>query len=179
MRLAIELNTASRSLAAVLLVTSMLACAGDGPKEAAEPAPAGASVLAGADKVSSIKVSPGDTIASENRGQFDKYTAAERLQTRLTSVLQTSEQFDEAGALTLNVVVTDFRLRSGALAFWVGAMAGADYYNVRVEALKDGEVVKTFETNTSTILGGIAYASPTQRSERMINTLAERIHTGL
>jgi hypothetical protein len=111
--------------------------------------------------------------------QFVKYSAAEVLDRELRSNLSKAGNFAEGGALELSVTATDFRLRSGGSAFWLSYMAGADFYGVEVEVKKNGRIVKTFRSNTSTTLGGIAYASPTKRTRRLSLTLSKRIANGL
>ena len=115
----------------------------------------------------------------DHASQFAKYDVAARTESELQAQMLRHGQFDPGGDLTLKVSATDFRLRSGAAAFWVGGMAGSDFYNVEVQVLRGDELVHSFTTNTNTILGGIAYASPTVRSTRMIRSIAERVRAGL
>ena len=56
---------------------------------------------------------------------------------------------------------------------------GVDSIKVSVDVCRGEEVVKIYATDTSTGLGGIIYASPTKRSNRLVKTLAERIVAGL
>jgi hypothetical protein len=104
------------------------------------------------------------------------YTLLGRIEEDVRSVLQEKGSYDSAASgITLNINVSDFRLRSGASAFWLGAMAGADRLAVNVDAEANGANLKTFKTDTSTILGGIALPAPTQRVNRMSKALAKRI----
>ena len=79
----------------------------------------------------------------------------------------------------MDVKITRFRLRSGASAFWLGYMAGADFIHVEITVREGGAPMKTYKTDTSTVLGGIAFVSPTKRKNRMVNTLTTLIVAGL
>ena len=78
----------------------------------------------------------------------------------------------------LNITVDHFRLRSGSSGFWLGPMAGADMLRVSVEVVRGGAVVKTFATDTSTVIGGVIRPGAVERFDRMVNTLAQRIIDG-
>ncbi len=135
--------------------------------------------------VDGVRIASVEVVADEalpegpNRDQFEKYTAAKRLQDEIVRIATAASQMSPDGELAVHVRATGFRLRTGSGAFWAGAMAGADFYRVDVRIERDGAELKRFKTDTSTVLGGIAYASPTRRSQRMIETLAQRILGGI
>ncbi|MCG8590397.1 MAG: DUF4410 domain-containing protein [Proteobacteria bacterium] len=173
-------QSAARSgVAGIGLLTTIalsLACAGGGGSAGPAPGKAQGAPVLGSGAVSRVEVVAHTEMPSgDHRSQWDKYTAGPQLQERVVAVLKERNAYAANGPLSVRIEVTDFRLRSGNAAFWVGAMAGADYYNVHVEVSRGGRVVRSYDTNTSTSLGGIAYASPTQRTNRLIKTLAVRI----
>lgn len=174
------MNTFARRLPSrlsPLLLILLLACASPGPENAGTPHDTGPSLIASGAKVASVKVRREDSLVGADT--FERYTIADRLQREVVSALSANGHYSSGGELELLVTVVNFRLRSGASAFWLGVMAGADRLGVEVTVLRGEEVVKTYETDTSTALGGAFYTSPTKRSERMIDTLAERIVSGL
>ncbi len=50
--------------------------------------------------------------------------------------------------------------------------------NEAVEVVRGGAVVKTFATDTSTVIGGVIRPGAVERFDRMVNTLAQRIIDG-
>jgi len=108
------------------------------------------------------------------------YDLTGRIEGDTKSALQGGGHFDSSqGDIVLKVTVTNFRLRSGASAFWLGVMAGADKIAIDVSVEKNGEVVNTFQTDISTALGGMALPAPSQRINRMSKGLSERIIASL
>ncbi len=119
-------------------------------------------------------------LAEDRITSAKKYEINSRLESGVTTLLQEGSHFDAAkGDITLHITLTDFRLRSGASALWLGVMAGADRLAVDVSVSQQGKIVKTFQTDTSTVLGGLALPAPSQRINRMAKTLSTRIVSGL
>jgi hypothetical protein len=79
----------------------------------------------------------------------------------------------------LNIRVTGFRLRSGSTGFWLGPMAGADRIAVTVEVAHGSAAARSFSTDTSTAVGWVIRPGAVERFDRMVNTLAERIVSGI
>ena len=75
----------------------------------------------------------------------------------------------------LDIRIIKMRVRSTASAIWWGVMAGADYITVKVDVLEAGRSLKTFETGTSTALGGFFFGGREVRISRMLDTLSKRI----
>ena len=71
------------------------------------------------------------------------------------------------------------RLRSTHSAIWLGSMAGADWIAVSVEIFENGQPVKSFDTSTSTIYGGFAYAGRERRIDRMTLDLGKKVAKGI
>jgi len=110
---------------------------------------------------------------------IDQQAAPDEVSTAVSDLLRTKGRLDASAPATLEIVITDFRLRSWASAFWLGAMAGADRLGVEVRVQKDGETLKQYRTDTSSVLGGIAYAGTGHRFDRLVKTIAKRIVDGL
>lgn len=116
------------------------------------------------------------TPASE---RLDLYGTKERLTTAVAAELASQGRLSESGEFTLHIALVRFRLRSDQLALWVGSYAGLDRLAVRVEVRRANQVDRSFETNTSTILGGIVYRNANKRLDRLIAELARRIVGGI
>jgi hypothetical protein len=160
-----------------LSLAVMTACGGGTPD--APPPPPGTAIESGG-MVRSVNVTLDDSGLNPDQGQaVADYGVAEGLQSGITATLGTRGALSESGRLDVSVVIYDFRLRSGASAFWLGNMAGADLLKVKVEVKDGGRSVRSFETNASTTLGGIAYASPTRRSARLTKAVSIRVADGL
>jgi len=84
-----------------------------------------------------------------------------------------------ADGTTLKVEITTFRLRSSSSAFWLGAMAGADTIACIATVQKPGEAPRTFNTDTSTAMGGFIRPGSTNRFNRLVKELARRIVAGI
>jgi hypothetical protein len=172
------MRSPARALALVLLVSLSSACAsGSGPES--EPAPEMAGPGFG-DAIGRVEVGPADTLNDPERvAAFKRYQVPDKLAAAVDGDLRRAGRLDPGAGTTLRLLVDDFRLRSGSSAFWAGVMAGADRISVRVFVERDGRELRSYTTNTSTALGGIAYASSTKRLDRLIKTLAERVVAGL
>ena len=109
-----------------------------------------------------------------------KYKLGERLKGDIKAALQGDGHFDASqGNMALKISVTNFRLRSGASAFWLGVMSGADKIAIDVSVEKKNKVVKTFQADISTAMGGLITPAPSQRINRMSKGLSERIISSL
>jgi len=75
----------------------------------------------------------------------------------------------------LQATIVDFRLRSGAAAFWVGAMAGADRMAVEITAQPETGEATNFKVNSNTVQGGMIKPDPRQRINHMAKDLARKI----
>ena len=112
-------------------------------------------------------------LAADRRAAFLAHGGAARVG---TAVLQELTNVGKGDAGTVvKVRITRFRLRSGSSAFWLGAMAGADFIGCTVEVLQGSNSTHSFETDTSTILGGLIMPGPVTRFDRLVAELARRI----
>jgi len=75
----------------------------------------------------------------------------------------------------LNVLISDFQMRSTSSALWLGAMAGADRLSSRSSLHPDEGTIYEFKSNTSTIKGGILKPGQGQRINLLTKDLAGRI----
>jgi len=122
----------------------------------------------------------GNALNGEQADAASRYRVGERLQQAITGVLSARSRYDaENGVVSLHIMVNSLRLRSAASALMFGVMAGPDRLAVDVIVKQEGRIVKTYHTDTSTALGGLLLPAPTQRIERMVKTLSERIVLGL
>ncbi len=83
------------------------------------------------------------------------------------------------GSTRLKIRITRYRLRSSSSAFLLGAMAGADTIACEVEVERNGASTNRFNTDTSTILGGLIMPGSTRRFNRLARELASRIAAGV
>lgn len=168
-------RTATALFSVFLLLLS--SCGGRAPKDQ-HMSPTGPSVFATGSKIRSVAITY-DGLDAERLKRLEAYRAHETLRTNVESRLGGSGRLDPSGDLELVIHLDTFRLRSSASAFWLGAMAGADRVVADVRVTRNGSEIRNFKTDTSTMLGGMFYASATRRTARLMKTLSERIVTGL
>lgn len=164
----------------ILISVSLLllsACGGRSPEEA-HMKPTGPSVFASDGKIRSVEITT-DGLDAERLERLQAYRANEVLQTNVENLLRGDGHLDPSGDLDLVIHLDTFRLRSSASAFWLGGMAGSDQVVADVRVVRGSGEIKNFKTDTSTMLGGIFYASATRRTARLMKTLSERIVAGL
>ncbi len=157
----------------LLAATAAVACGGRAPEAAADEPPAPSVFLDGS-KVGGVEVTY-DGLEPDRVERLEAYEGPRLIREGVESKLAAVGNLDPAGALDVTIELDKFRLRSSASAFWWGAAAGVDQIIVTVRVSKNGEEVKSFSTNTSTVLGGIAYAGGGRRMQRLTDSLAERI----
>ena len=163
---------------ALLLGLVLAACAAKDPDPA--PLPAGMPALGPEVRIASVEVAiDRDGVSPSGIASLEKYEIAEKVRAAVGEALGPRRGQHGEGDLVLHIEIDHFRLRSGGSAFWLGAMGGADSIKVTVEVLRGDSPIKSYATDTSTVLGGIAYASPTRRSNRLVKTISERIVAGL
>jgi hypothetical protein len=162
------------------LVLSVALAAGCGGSSPPAPETPTGTAITGGERVRSVEVTLADSgLEPAEVDVLERYSIAENLQGRITSVLGERGALADNGALDVRVAINDFRLRSGSSAFWLGSMAGSDVLGVQVDVLKGGRVVRKFDTNAYTALGGVIYASPTTRANRLSKTVSIRVADGL
>lgn len=158
----------------LLLALALVGCAGTPEETPSVPAPESQPALPAGKQIGTVEVVlDRDSVPQNGIDAAERYDVPAKVQSRLTALL--GPRFAADGELVVHVSITYFRLRSGGNAFWLGGMGGADKLKVSVEVVDGGARLKQFETDTSTVLGGIAYASPTRRSARLIQAISERI----
>jgi hypothetical protein len=117
-------------------------------------------------------------LSGDRREVFLQQAGSQKIATKVMEKLKLSGVGNQQPPDALNITVDHFRLRSGSSGFWLGPMAGADMLRVTVEVVRDEAVVKTFGTDTSTVIGGVIRPGAVERFDRMVNTLAQRIVDG-
>ena len=162
------------TIASVLAGVLVLACAsGGGPQSRTKAAPIGPPLASTGDRVGKVVVTAGEGLTAEQKQAVASYKVAESLTSQIV------QRAGSGGQVTLNVTITSLRLRSGFSAVAWGLMAGPDLLDVTVSAEKNGKVLRTFDTGSGSGLGGIAFAAPTRRVNRLILSVAERVATSL
>ena len=160
--------------ALVAVVLSGCSSVSGGIKDPAGPTD-GPSVLAAGSQISAVDVSLNQNeLPSEVTEVAEQYEVTRILTNRLRDQLPAQAE-NAAGALEVKVDIIGMRLRSNGTAIWWGFMAGSDWVTVDVEVLQGGRAVKTFQTGTSTSLGGFTMGGRSSRVARMMKTLAKRI----
>jgi hypothetical protein len=166
---------AGRSFA--LLSALLLAgCAGGGSKESAPETP---SLLTAGGQVGAIEIRLDDALNADQREVIAQYQAIEHLETELKLALEKRSAWSPEGELRVDVTLDHFRLRTNNANVWLGSMAGADSLSVIVSVAQQGQPLKTFDTNTSSIQGGLMMPGRTVRLQRLIVELAKRIADGI
>lgn len=126
--------------------------------------------------VSKVIANIDSSIAQDRLARARKYNLVSRIENKVSEDLQKTGNYDtNKGRVALYITVTSFRLRSGAAAFWLGVMDGADILAVDVKVEQGNKTLQTFNTNTSTALGGLIFPAPSERLNRMVKALSKRI----
>lgn len=115
------------------------------------------------------------TVAADRLTAIKNYKVISRLKNGVTELLKKQGKYSSDGTVQLEVEITDFRLRSGASAFWLGAMAGGDVTAVDVTVIENGESSHHFSTNASTARGGMFSSSPSHRVNAVSVAVSKRI----
>lgn len=115
------------------------------------------------------------TVAADRLTAIKNYKVVSRLQNGVTELLKKQGKYASDGTIQLEVEITDFRLRSGASAFFLGAMAGGDFTAVDVTVIENGESSHHFSTSASTARGGLFASSPTHRVNAVSVAVTKRV----
>ena len=132
------------------------------------------------DLIGRVEVTVSPSLTDEERSAaIDRQAVPDKINLAVSELLRANQRLDASAPATLAIVITHFRLRSWASAFWLGAMAGADRLGVEVRVEKNGNTLKEYRTETSSVLGGIIFAGAGHRFNRLLKTIAKRIVDGL
>ena len=161
------------SVLSLLLAVSLVAgCASKGDsRETEAAAPAGPSLLAQGKSIANVSVSLASELPADATAAAEQY----EVKSRLDSQLREKGSIADGGNLDVEISVVGMRLRTNGAAIWLGVMAGVDWITVDVNVLENGSVVKTFQSNTSTSLGGFGFGGRTARVDRMVNDLSNKV----
>jgi hypothetical protein len=102
---------------------------------------------------------------------LNKYEVLKRVEFAIACELE-NQGYIAAKPLKLDVVVTEFRLRSGASAAIGGFASGRDKLAVKVDASIDGGDSMQFREGASTVKGGWHMPAPSQRINYLVQELA-------
>lgn len=166
------------SVVALLLSVFLLSigCASGGG--GANDVPTGPSALAEGKKIGQLSISIGDGLAQDVVQVADQYSIVGDLDAGIRSDLG-NQGWSDSGSISVDVEIVGLRVRSTSSAIWWGMMAGADTITVQVSVTENGQSIKSFQTGTSTALGGFVYGGRGKRITRMLNTLSKRITAGI
>jgi hypothetical protein len=108
-------------------------------------------------------------IPSDRKDEFDSLQGAPRLARAVRAqIVQQGRRLAMPGSL--NVVVTDFRLRSTTnVALWGPLMTGGDALGVGVNVFSNGQEVRSFKTGAGQVYAGsIGPTTAEDRFERLV-----------
>ncbi len=99
-----------------------------------------------------------------------------QLEAALRNELSSRRLINPASRQTLDIVVTDLRVRHGAAVFFAGSFAGEDYLVADV-SVKDqaGKVLKSVDLNVKFRLATLGNIGTAQRNEQMYAVFARRV----
>jgi len=166
-------------LRATVLLAMPLACAGGGSPPPVDPDAPGTR-LGATDRVHSVHVEPGSSLSEKQLERLGGVNGLDGLAGRLMAELQSRGIYDEQGGdIELEVAVTHFWLRSASATFWIGSYAGNDSIAVSVVVNQGSRAINIFNTDTSSLRGGMIGSGTQGRYDHLIDTLAKRIADGL
>lgn len=161
------------SLAFAILLTG---CVGTIPSpvvpELVYPAPTQLQV-APAEAVRKISLAVSPTLPADHSERLESHGTRQRVHNELMRRLAADGRLGEAGQITLDVRIDEFRLRTAKQAYNWGAMSGADMLAVTVTVRRGDETLKEFDTGTSTVLAKPKYE--VDRLDRLVETVSVRI----
>jgi hypothetical protein len=167
-------------LLALLLLLLGTACSSvSGGTQAPSTSPSGSIEIGPGRKIDSVTVVLNEELLPSNVTLVaNQYEVARILDSRVREQLAAHGLAGD-GPYELEVDIIGMRLRSNGTAIWWGFMAGADWITVNVTVKQNGNEVRSFQTGTSTSLGGFALGGRSTRVGRMMKTLGVRIAEGI
>jgi len=162
---------AGRAVAALLV----LACGGTSapvPPPADERRPL-------AEAVAAVEVAPAPGLDAAAVAVLEEHGALTVLRQGTRDWLEHRGRLGAHGGLTVRVEVEELALRAPAVVWLFSALAGPDRLEVRVEALRGGEPVRTFRAAAASALAGYAWRDRGERLRRLARRVARRVAEGL
>jgi len=154
-------------LTKLLSITTLLslmvfasACGSRGDREAAPAAPSEPTLRDAGKSVSDVTITMSDAMPDDRMAVVEDLDFVNKLREQVGKNLSVG-----SGTLSVSAVVTTFRLARFKVAYQPDTIA-AD-----VTVKENGQVVKTFNTSSTTVAGG----SRSRRSTRLIRDLAKKI----
>jgi len=77
--------------------------------------------------------------------------------------------------LTLQIALMGFHFRSGAVALWLGSLAGSDSISARADLRACSDVVRSYPAAASSIQGGIFRPSGVSRLRHLVAGMTEEL----
>lgn len=165
-----------RVLIAVMLAVALAGCA-SGVKRADDTAKRQAYFAGGGRLAKDVTVSMSKN-AQEQQADNLKFDQARLLDTvkRMLNSKNLLAKTPDASLPTIEIVVTDIRVRSGFSAVMFGFMAGDDHVNGEVVARdQSGRELQRFEVSASYALGGLAGGQDEARMSWLYETFAQEM----
>ena len=159
----------TRGITTAVVTLAILAVVGCGSARS-HPAPVGASVP----QVGSVIVGLSPDLPTDRRDRLNRLGATFMLKGALEAALAKVGKLDVQSPVALQVDITKFRLRSGATVFWLGAMAGGDFLDVRAAARDGDRTLRQVDTGAGS-LGGFAGLTQDSRFEHLARAVADRV----
>jgi hypothetical protein len=156
-------------IASVFGLVGVAACSSQRPAAPEKP-PIGESVP----NVGSVVVSVSEAVPADSQQRFAEVSGALRLHSTVQAALMRVAKLDPQSPRSLEVRVTQFRLRSASLAFWGGPMSGVDYLDVKATVRDGDRTVREYTTGAATTGVG-TWIGQDARFEKLVLAVAERV----
>jgi len=152
--------------ALVLGVAAMVGCSA---RHSPSPEAVGERVAS----VGRLTVTVSEVVSAGRMARFEKVDGPARLTAAVESELARVGKLERESTRVLELVVTQYRLRSGASVFMWGMMAGGDSIAVDVVVREGERTLRTYSTGAGSVAaGGLDQAS---RFERLARAVGERV----
>jgi hypothetical protein len=149
----------------------LLAALGCGSHQS--PSPAAAVPVGNVSNVGRIIVTVAPAVAADREARFQKVDGTSRLATAVETELTKVGRFDRESPRVMDVVVTKYRLRSGASVLMLGMMSGGDMMEVAITVRERDRDLVSYSTGAGSVArGGLDQVS---RFERLAHAVAERV----
>ena len=124
----------------------------------------------------SLSILASDEFSEDKIDRFEMLNGKENIIAEIRSLFVKKKLYDYSSPLSMEIVIDEFRMRHGAMAFFFGILAGADFLGGEVKLVKDGRTIKTFHTGTGSSVGGLRAPTQVARMERLVRKFAKLVY---